>query len=94
MICRQIFQIVSTKHLTVIQELFWFSAQFHLMIALQITRRSTHCETASDRPRIFRASTPHLLGGSLAASGIEPGPSGPKLDARASRLPTAGYIQC
>ena len=31
----------------------------------------------------------YLLGGSLAASVIEPGTSGPKLDAIATRLPTA-----
>ena len=43
MICRQIFQIVSRKHLMMIQELLRLSAQFHLMITLQITRRSTRC---------------------------------------------------
>ena len=37
-------------------------------------------------PRILRASTPHLLGESLAASGIEPRPYGPELDAITTKL--------
>ena len=43
MLHRQIFQIVPRKHLIMIEALFWFSTQFHLMIILQITRRSTRC---------------------------------------------------
>ena len=43
MLCRHTFQIVPRKHLMMIEELFWFSTQFHLMIILQTTRRSTRC---------------------------------------------------
>ena len=43
MLCKQIFQITLRKHLMMIEELFWFSVQFHLMITLEITRQSTLC---------------------------------------------------
>ena len=40
-LCRQIFQIVPRKYLMRIDELFWLSALFHLMIALWIAYWST-----------------------------------------------------
>ena len=39
-------------------------------------------------PQILQARTPHALGRTLVASGIEHGSSGPKLDAMTIRLIT------
>ena len=43
MLCRQIFQIARRIHLTIIDELFWLNARFHLMITLQTACRPTLC---------------------------------------------------